>query len=430
MIGEPVDRAAESLGVEVAAQFRTESQRLFGRVNERVAEVLAGSVAEGRIAFIYRGHEPRNFSARFTDDDAQVLCGVLAGREELLGHLDLSCNAVTAVGAIALGATVARAGFLRSLNLQHNRLGPEGGAALMEGLVALREGRPEHRLEYLNLEGCLVGPAGLLKTTVEEKTYEGRPTLVERLLRANEVIRDLLLGSNDLDDVCLLEIFAMLNPTLNACSLQSLSLDDVTGKAFSVELAFEISKVLKINRRLECLSLRKCRIADDVLNVMLKEVALNEVLRLLALGANLVSYKGCYVLAEYLKSPACGLAVLDLSRNQVGNVGAQLLFQALRSNQSLLHLDLNHNGVGREGLVAAAAVLRDSPHLASLHLFWNDFDRPAAEEFWKLTNDYQRALRLDFSVDAEDYAVFHTPEPMPPELAPRRLHFFAPDLTL
>lgn len=408
----------------IADSYKNLSSKIHRKYNNRLFSELENIEKNQNyeIELTFHGNSALNFYSRVTDEDIKIICSILSKFSPYLINIDLSWNLITGKGVGFLADLLKSCVNLRAINIQHNTIGAEGGNYLFEALIFLKENYEKFNLEYINIEGCLVGPAGLLKTTVEEKTDEEKKTLIEIFLTHNEVIKDLIIGQNDLNDVCLIEIFAMLNPTLNNCSLQSLCLDSVSPKAFSIEIAFEISKVLKINKKLENLSLKQCRITDEVLNVMLKEINMNEVLKVLDLNANLISYKGCYILSEFLKSSYCGLLSLNLSRNQIGNIGTQLIFQALKTNDSLIHLDLNHNGIKKEGLLSIALIIKDCSNFASLNVFWNEFDKTTIEEFWKIVFDYKKDFHFDFGTDFEngEYSIYYNPEVLPVEFTAKK----------
>jgi hypothetical protein len=103
-----------------------------------------------------------------SDAGAVALCAALLPRPQPtsrspppLAHLDLSDNAIGAVGAAALGHAVSGAVCLLTLNLSHNPITDDGASALLLPLQpsgpnhAARQARP--RLVELHLRGCGLG---------------------------------------------------------------------------------------------------------------------------------------------------------------------------------------------------------------------------------------------------------------------------------
>jgi Ran GTPase-activating protein (RanGAP) involved in mRNA processing and transport len=411
---------------ELGEDYKRRAMARNGTFNKNIyIAFLDSKNSNGFISFVFVGKNPKNFFNRIKDDDLEVICDVLSDYTTYVNDLDLSNNEITETGIKHLAGFLRDCSNLISLNLQYNLIGETGGNLLFAALITQRSNNEKDTLEYLNIEGCKIGHAGLLKTTVEEKIYLKKQTLIELFLLNNECIKDLMLGENELDDVCLIEIFVMLNPTLNKCHLRTLSLESVIKRSFSIEIAFEISKVLKINKHLEKLCLRKCSITDEVLTIMLKEANLNDVLKVLDISANLISYKGCFAISDYLKSPYCGLQSLILSSNSVSNLGAQIIARALKTNESLVHLNLNNNGLKEEGILYLANMFEKNTSLVSLSLFWSEFGRIGMQEFWKLIKQNPSNFHFDFGIEFEneEFKIHHLDEQLPEEIYAKKAHY-------
>ncbi len=77
----------------------------------------------------------------------------------------------------------------------------------------------------------------------------------------------------------------------------------------------------------------------------------NTNLKVLYLGSNGITQEGAYHLAEMLKTNQT-LRRLNLSENNIGDQGVQLLANALnRHNRTLIHLDLNSNKLESDSTV-------------------------------------------------------------------------------
>lgn len=411
---------------ELGEEYKRRAIARHGTYNKNIyISFLDSKNSSGFISFVFIGKTSKNFFNRVKDDDIEIICDVLFNYVCYVTDIDLSNNEITESGMRHLAAFLRDCSNLVSLNLQYNLIRETGGHLLFEALIKQRSNSQKDTLEYLNIEGCKIGHTGLLKTTVEEKIYQKKQTLIELFLLNNECIKDLILGENELDDVCLIEIFVMLNPTLNKCHLRALSLESVIKRSFSIEIAFEISKVLKINKHLEKLCLRKCSITDEVLTIMLKEVNLNDVLKVLDISANLISYKGCFAISDYLKSPYCGLQSLIVNNNSVSNLGAQIIARALKANESLVHLNLNNNGLKEEGILYLANMFEKNTSLVSLSLFWSDFGRLGMQEFWKLIKQNPSNFHFDFGIEFEndEFKIYHIDELLPEEIYAKRAHY-------
>ncbi|XP_050957883.1 NLR family CARD domain-containing protein 3-like isoform X2 [Labeo rohita] len=111
--------------------------------------------------------------------------------------------------------------------------------------------------------------------------------------------------------------------------------------------------------------------ADEVLQKLLPVVKESRSVHLWSCG---VTYKGCAVLASALRSNPSHLRELDLSGNQIGVSGMNLLFDGLKGPHSKLEaLWLSDCGVTDVGCAALTSALRSNPsHLRELDLSRNE----------------------------------------------------------
>ncbi len=86
---------------------------------------------------------------------------LLAGKTSELGELALTDNQITETGALELAKGIARVAMsLKALALDGNMLGPHGGAAVIDALIAASA----TKLEILSLTSCFVGDEGAAAT--------------------------------------------------------------------------------------------------------------------------------------------------------------------------------------------------------------------------------------------------------------------------
>ena len=83
-------------------------------------------------------------------------------------------------------------------------------------------------------------------------------------------LKELNLGENQIDETGYIELFSVLN--LNVSSLKVLIIDSPFRLSFGEETAYQFSKVLKNNNKIEKLSLQKLSLTDESLIIMLKEM--------------------------------------------------------------------------------------------------------------------------------------------------------------
>eukprot|EP01047_Picozoa_sp_COSAG01_P053694 COSAG01_NODE_5783_length_4035_cov_4.057673_1_plen_911_part_10 len=83
----------------------------------------------------------------------------------------------------------------------------------------------------------------------------------------------------------------------------------------------------------------------------------------LRLGFNNLRLAHIETIAAVLRSPGQTLSRLDLSWNSLGNGGAILLADALRTNAGLVTLNLTHNGIKERGAFVLADMLKENRRL-------------------------------------------------------------------
>jgi Ran GTPase-activating protein (RanGAP) involved in mRNA processing and transport len=79
------------------------------------------------------------------------------------------------------------------------------------------------------------------------------------------------------------------------------------------------------NVGLQKLSIRKHKLRDDGLYILMEHLLENTTLKVLDLDANEIAFKGCEAIAKYLKSPSCSLESLHLATNKCSDYGAKAL---------------------------------------------------------------------------------------------------------
>ena len=108
--------------------------------------------------------------------------------------------------------------------------------------------------------------------------------------------------------------------------------------------------MLDNNRSIRKLSLRKHKLTCPAIYTMTESMLYNDVLRVLDLTANKISFKGCQSLGKFLISEKCVLESLILANNKTGHFGAKAIANALTKNSSLIHLDMTTNDIDDDGL--------------------------------------------------------------------------------
>jgi Ran GTPase-activating protein (RanGAP) involved in mRNA processing and transport len=144
------------------------------------------------------------------------------------------------------------------------------------------------------------------------------------------------------------------------------------------------------NEGLSKLSIRKHRLRDDGIYIIMEHLLENTNLKVLDLNCNEISFKGCEAIAKYLRSEACTLESLHLATNKASDYGAKAIAQALAVNKSLIHIDMTYNQINDFGLTLFAQSLSHNSTLMSFKLFGNNFGQECLKLFSALLDNDQR----------------------------------------
>ena len=98
----------------------------------------------------------------------------------------------------------------------------------------------------------------------------------------------------------------------------------------------------------------------------------------LDLSQNEIGNIGAKYLADYIKFNN-SIEILNLSENQIGEEGAKYFGEALKVNSSLQNLDLEKNQIGDEGAKALVKVLINSDSLELLDIRYNQLGKEGIE---------------------------------------------------
>ncbi|XP_036790234.1 NACHT, LRR and PYD domains-containing protein 3-like isoform X4 [Oncorhynchus mykiss] len=242
---------------------------------------------------------------------------------------------------------------LRELDLSYNDLGDRGVELLCVGLTS-----PLCNIQTLVLVDC-------------ELTYESCETLASALQTPNSPLRELDLSYNDLGDRGVELLCVGLTSPL--CNIQTLVLDDCYLTYKSCEIL--TSALQTPNSPLRELDLSYNDLGDrgvELLCVGLTSPLCN--IQTLVLVDCELTYESCETLASALQTPNSPLRELDLSYNDLGDRGVELLCDGLTSPlcniQTLVLVDCKITHESCETLTSALQT-PNSP-LRELDLSYND----------------------------------------------------------
>jgi Ran GTPase-activating protein (RanGAP) involved in mRNA processing and transport len=401
------DNDITALRQEIGEKYKNLTSSRRKPFNQKLYLYLTEPCPEMKmLSIIYRGNYKFFFNARIEDDHFAILAEVLLDYSDYIVHLDLSYNEITETSLDMFCKVLEISPHLESLNLQFNYLRSKGGNKILEALSeARRNFDGKTNLKYLNLEGNEIKTTGLLGITPDEKLFEDKQTSIEKLLLNNEDLEELNLSNNEIDDYGIIETITYLNQAVNMTNLDTLCLDNPFLCGIGQVSAFHIGRMLQTNKCLSKLSLRKQGLNDEGIYVICEHLLENERLRVLDLGANKISYKGCQSLTKVLKSEYCALESLILNNNRTGYFGALAISDSIENNRTLVHLDMSTNDIDDEGLALIAKALFKNEILVSVKLYWNHFDTKSKDVFHKLLCEENPNRTSDWFLDFTTYIV-------------------------
>jgi Ran GTPase-activating protein (RanGAP) involved in mRNA processing and transport len=333
-------------------------------------EALRGLALGSRLAQLF-AHRPgsvgelRLRDARLGDDEAQALLSALGAwdpeRPFKLKALELTaCELfVDPRTALLLQQALKVSLSLRELSLARNPLG-DAGARLLASVLQ-PSGALFCPLVALDLRRCAIGPAG--------------GAALCDALAGNEVLRSLNLTGNLFCDAAT-GAPALGRLLAGAAATAGLGLASLVCGDCALRSADSVGVVLaglRANQSLVHLVLPSNELGDGAGGHLAAALAARPALATLQLSGCGLGDATARQLAAPLAHPRCGLQVLHLGHNAVGNAGAGALGRALESNGALRELVLNDNAIGPSGLAAIFTPLRANGSLALLNLAGNAF---------------------------------------------------------
>ncbi|CAH3171592.1 unnamed protein product, partial [Porites lobata] len=221
-------------------------------------------------------------------------------------------------------------------------------------------------------------------------------------LKANCTLTDLLLKSNEADELFFLGASWLANGLKQNCTLQYLDLSD---NVDSDPVAVELASALESSSSLTHLDLSHTYLSFNEIREV-GAASLGEALQTncslshLYLSGNAIGDSGTASLGEGLKSN-CTLTRLYLTENEIGDPGAEALGEAMQSNRNLTHLNLYTNAIGDIGAAALASALKSSGiQLTHLDLAVNEISCVGAEALAKALESNSSLKGLDLEDNA------------------------------
>ncbi|XP_041959913.1 NACHT, LRR and PYD domains-containing protein 12-like isoform X4 [Alosa sapidissima] len=238
---------------------------------------------------------------------------------------------------------------LLQLDVSDSDLGDSGVQLLSKGLS-----RPHCKLQTLRLAEC--------------KLSERSCGIVATFLQSPNSLKELDLSHNDLQNSGV----QLLSKGLSSphCKLQTLRLADCK---LTEKMCETVTSVLQSPNSLLQLDVSDSDLGDSGVHLLSKGLSSsNSILQILRLAGCKLTDTSCEVVASVLQSPN-SLQQLDLSDNDLGDSGVQLLSKGLSSSNCKIHtLRLSDCLISEKGCGFLAAALTSTPcYIRQLDLSYN-----------------------------------------------------------
>jgi Ran GTPase-activating protein (RanGAP) involved in mRNA processing and transport len=187
-------------------------------------------------------------------------------------------------------------------------------------------------------------------------------------------LQDLLYSNKIFKSIC---EALRVNKKIIKLNINNINIGDGSGKAF-VDALKDLSDELKVND-----TLTQFTMSNNIGNVgaaaLAEALKRNQTLRTLDISKNGIGSAGAAALADALKMNTT-LTTLDISSNyEIGDAGAAALAEALTHNTSLTELWISNNNIGLEGATALSEALKYNTGLKTLFINFNNIGDAGAE---------------------------------------------------
>ena len=335
----------------------------------------------------------------FGDAGATLVSAFLLHKKNKIQILDLSINAISDDGAVAISEYLKYNGMLQELNISHNEITSEG---IVEIIKSIKLNSPLHTL---NLTHNIVTKSGLMMIYNIYKNFNNMPSVQ---ISYNEIVG----SSKDLHTALVYfeydskEKFDQLTATkvkfdrqneracyklkvLCYCAMEDHFVKklDISNHHVTNEKAKIIVKILQGKKSLQKLDISHNAISDDGA-VAISEYLNNNMLQHLNISHNLISVIGAFHISKALQINSA-LQVLVISHNNISDDGAIAIGKILRNNKdsstvneddiqssTLQKLNMSHNNISSKGIADLCNYLKSNITLQELIISWDDCKTP------------------------------------------------------
>ena len=321
----------------------------------------------------------------FGDPGATLLSAFLLQKNNIIQILDLSINAISDDGAVAISEYLKYNGMLQELNISHNEITSEGIVEILKSINS------DSRLHTLNLTHNIVTKSRFMMIYDFYKKCNNMPSVQ---ISYNEIVG----SSKDLHTTLVYfeydskEKFDQLTATkvmfdrqneracyelkvLCYCAMEDNLFKklDISKHHVTNEGAKIIAKTLQ-GTSLQKLDISHNAISDDGAVVISKYLNNNNTLQQLDISHNLVSVIGAIHISKALQINSA-LQVLVISHNNISDDGAIAISECLKVNTTLKKLDISNNKITNDGIIKIAEAIKANTTLSLLDVSENIMDR-------------------------------------------------------
>jgi Ran GTPase-activating protein (RanGAP) involved in mRNA processing and transport len=157
-----------------------------------------------------------------------------------------------------------------------------------------------------------------------------------------------------------------------------------------------LARVLRENRTLTEIDLSYNQIADVGAQEIAEALSENRTLTKIALSHNQIADVGAQAIADALSKNRT-LTEIDLSHNQIADVGAQEIADALSKNRTLTEIDLSHNQIADVGAQEIAEALSENRTLPKIDLSHNQIADVGAQAIAEALSKNRTLMEVDLS---------------------------------
>eukprot|EP01012_Entosiphon_sulcatum_P034917 TRINITY_DN4432_c0_g1_i2.p1 TRINITY_DN4432_c0_g1~~TRINITY_DN4432_c0_g1_i2.p1 ORF type:complete len:912 (+),score=193.61 TRINITY_DN4432_c0_g1_i2:568-3303(+) len=362
-----------------------------------------------------------DIKAYYTNLSAMILADALR-TNTVVRTLDLSNNYVGADGARGLAEMLKSNQWITKLDLSGNPVTDEGARALLDSLA-----NNDSVVELLLVDA---GVSSRMVTAVERACILNKqPTKVKHLLaelhRDSPEVTEITLtelADNVVSDLDKYKLPRLVDTAIGLLAQALQGNTTVTKLNFSFQQitdvgARHLAELLRVNRALRSINLAHNLITNEGVKALLSALRLNDTIKAIDIGgANDITPEWFAELAHAvelnnhplslkhylsrilsndpslrnvsfrmastegpLTDSACvhlaaalahntHITELDVSRNQIGNKGAEVLGEQIRKNKAITSLDMSYNEIGIDGAEALAFTFKGNTTVRSLDL--------------------------------------------------------------